>query len=365
MKLQLKNIGMIKEADVSIDGLTVIAGENDTGKSTVGKALVYINGIQDLYKKCESEVSSEWRHTTQDDFFFNYCTKYERESIPEDCVERYQEFLIEEYLESKDLINDVIIDGYLDELEKYQKNIFHFSFNLESYIDIDDKIKRNIIFIDTPIIANFFDFFSILDTIQNDSEYDLNNYPYLSRALYKQLKLKLKKETTLNIHEQLNILKNIIGGELKTDSMGKLIFNKKDGSEYNINAVATGIKNFGILQLLIKNNYLTKDSILIIDEPEVHLHPKWQLKYAQFIVNLVKNDIKVFVNSHSPYMIEALKRYSEVEEIEDKTNFYLAEDGYIKQIENTNALTLEKIFEKLSEPFDVFDEMDSQRLQNG
>ena len=39
MELQLKNIGMIKEANVKIDGLTVIAGENDTGKSTVGKAL--------------------------------------------------------------------------------------------------------------------------------------------------------------------------------------------------------------------------------------------------------------------------------------------------------------------------------------
>ena len=39
MELQLRNIGMIKEADIILDGLTLIAGENDTGKSTVGKAL--------------------------------------------------------------------------------------------------------------------------------------------------------------------------------------------------------------------------------------------------------------------------------------------------------------------------------------
>ena len=32
MILELKNIGMIKEASVKLDGLTVIAGENDTGK---------------------------------------------------------------------------------------------------------------------------------------------------------------------------------------------------------------------------------------------------------------------------------------------------------------------------------------------
>ena len=42
MRLYLKNIGMLKEADVKLDGLTVIAGENDTAKSTVGKILFAI-----------------------------------------------------------------------------------------------------------------------------------------------------------------------------------------------------------------------------------------------------------------------------------------------------------------------------------
>jgi predicted ATP-dependent endonuclease of OLD family len=39
MKLQLENIGMIKNANLQFNGLTVIAGENDTGKTTVGKIL--------------------------------------------------------------------------------------------------------------------------------------------------------------------------------------------------------------------------------------------------------------------------------------------------------------------------------------
>jgi ABC-type cobalamin/Fe3+-siderophores transport system ATPase subunit len=39
MKLQLENIGMIKNATIQFNGLTVIAGENDTGKTTVGKVL--------------------------------------------------------------------------------------------------------------------------------------------------------------------------------------------------------------------------------------------------------------------------------------------------------------------------------------
>ncbi len=51
MKLSLKNIGMITEAELNIDKLTIIAGQNDTGKSTIGKVLFGItNGIINLEK---------------------------------------------------------------------------------------------------------------------------------------------------------------------------------------------------------------------------------------------------------------------------------------------------------------------------
>lgn len=38
MILSLKNIGKVESAKVELNGITVIAGENDTGKSTIGKA---------------------------------------------------------------------------------------------------------------------------------------------------------------------------------------------------------------------------------------------------------------------------------------------------------------------------------------
>ena len=36
MKLHLENIGLIQDATIEMQGITVIAGENGTGKSTVG-----------------------------------------------------------------------------------------------------------------------------------------------------------------------------------------------------------------------------------------------------------------------------------------------------------------------------------------
>ena len=48
MYLKLRNIGKITEADIELTGMTVIAGENNTGKSTVSKAL--FSAFNSLYK---------------------------------------------------------------------------------------------------------------------------------------------------------------------------------------------------------------------------------------------------------------------------------------------------------------------------
>ncbi len=42
MRLEIQNINKIKEADIALNGLTVIVGENDMGKSTIGRAFFSI-----------------------------------------------------------------------------------------------------------------------------------------------------------------------------------------------------------------------------------------------------------------------------------------------------------------------------------
>ena len=42
MKLSIENFAKIKRADIELDGITIIAGENDSGKSTVGKVLATV-----------------------------------------------------------------------------------------------------------------------------------------------------------------------------------------------------------------------------------------------------------------------------------------------------------------------------------
>jgi hypothetical protein len=38
-------------------------------------------------------------------------------------------------------------------------------------------------------------------------------------------------------------------------------------------------------------HFLDERTLIVLDEPEVHLHPNWQLKYAEIITLLVKNNI--------------------------------------------------------------------------
>ena len=52
MRIKLKNIAKVKTADIDINGITVIAGDNNTGKSTIGKALFSVfNGLNDVESK--------------------------------------------------------------------------------------------------------------------------------------------------------------------------------------------------------------------------------------------------------------------------------------------------------------------------
>ncbi|KIM03033.1 MAG: hypothetical protein KU29_13070 [Sulfurovum sp. FS06-10] len=298
MELQLKNIGMIKEANVKLDGLTVIAGENDTGKSTVGKALYLYLHTLNSNKNANSLAQS----------VFGYGLS------PSD--------------------------------------------NPEIGIDKKDK-DYQVIFVETPLIWNFTDFFRDIAQVESQMQIELD-YPYLMKDL--NFKLHIKKASDgINIKDKMTVL---MGGEFKKDEMGRYYFDKH-GKKIELVNTATGIKMFGIFQVLSQNNYLNENTVLVLDEPEVHLHPKWQLEMAKLIVELVKNGVSILVNSHSPYMIEALKRYSDREKIQAKTNFYLAEDGKIDKVKESNSQTLVAIYEKLSEPYDVFEEMESERFQNG
>ncbi len=80
------------------------------------------------------------------------------------------------------------------------------------------------------------------------------------------------------------------------------------------------------LYTALKKGILHKYTLLIVDEPEVHLHPQWIIEYARLIVLLNKYiGVKFFIASHHPDIVAAIKYISEKEKTDNNLNFYLAQ----------------------------------------
>lgn len=88
---------------------------------------------------------------------------------------------------------------------------------------------------------------------------------------------------------------------------------------------ATGYKTFSYLQRLLENGLLRDDTLLMIDEPEAHLHPQWIVEFARLLVLLHKElGLKIMIASHNPDMVAAIHDIANKEEVLKSTNFYVA-----------------------------------------
>lgn len=115
--------------------------------------------------------------------------------------------------------------------------------------------------------------------------------------------------------------------------------------------LSTGMKSFVILRRLLQNGNIDENGMLIFDEPEIHLHPEWQLKFAEIIVLIQKEfSMNILLNTHSPYFLNAIEVYSEKYKIDHSCKYYLAdEENGVASIMDVSDET-EKIYEKLAKP---------------
>ena len=73
MNLKIKNFGKITNADIKLDGITVICGNNNTGKSTVGKALFsFYNSLYDYKNKTDATADKNQTQQIHKVFCYNY-----------------------------------------------------------------------------------------------------------------------------------------------------------------------------------------------------------------------------------------------------------------------------------------------------
>lgn len=171
---------------------------------------------------------------------------------------------------------------FFDELKTQQKNI-------EEYIKSrNSKNKNNI---ETEDIEEYFatTYYSL----------PIENYiNFISKA-------KIDYDNGSELFEDLKENFSLMSSFKFKKEKGKVFFKTEDGKELSLHLASSAIKtNFALWVYLSQEH--KQSSLLMIDEPELNLHPDAQRLMARLIVYLVNQGIKIAVSTHSDYFIKEI-----------------------------------------------------------
>ena len=434
MKLQynIENIGNIDKASVTIKRLTIIAGENSTGKTFVTKSLytilnsVYQNHfanqiikqfyiISSLHTEIKDNISNPAKIDRKfyDEFDFGAseieklfaelleCTLDEAENFFDkhstvyiNFDTRIQEYFnyrrdiqkfsklqkeIDKILDASSLLMDIvvkpiktIVDSINHALEigfkkNYQitnlkslinrnsdkalkldiKNIGNIEIDQSSFINFDfekegiQKVQNvdNIIFFDSPIYIKIRKALErknhrFFDLMNKENKY-LQGYPEYIEQLYTFIDKEYIDTPDFNLISQE--IQEKISGKLNVTKGGDINYSDNQGNTIPLSLTAMGISNIGLIDLLLRNNIINKDSFLIMDEPEVHLHPEWQVFLAEILYKIAKGGANIILATHS---LDFLKQFEVILKRENEN---------AEEIIAINKMPYKKEFEKLTE----------------
>lgn len=197
----------------------------------------------------------------------------------------------------------------------------------------DKLFVNNAIYIEDPYA---------LDKMSGDDEvpymFRYNRVDYSHGAKLRRLLLNRNSDSLIeqSINKEkyddiVSKISEIIPGVLTIRETG-MYYEEPDKEPLRVQNLATGSKMFSIIKNLLEKGEINFDTMLILDEPEAHLHPEWQNVFAEIIVLLVKElDTHVMLTTHSPNFLMALEAYSKKYELLDKANYYMVqhnEDNY-------------------------------------
>lgn len=96
----------------------------------------------------------------------------------------------------------------------------------------------------------------------------------------------------------------------------KVVFSS-NGKEIPIDVLSSGEKQIVFRGgFLLKDQKSTKGALILIDEPEISLHPLWQLKIVPFLTKLFTDDAgnqtsQIIIATHSPFIIHNSTRHND------------------------------------------------------
>ncbi len=358
MKFNITNFGNIKDANIELKPLTVFMGFNNTGKT-------YLSYLLYELLKSNSNIAFDFETNLQDkvinglvknkkyiidleEYTNKHANKIEK-SINNIC-EMFGERILKTNQSFKDAKFDIQNIFDMKEWQKdnsitvdlYGKEIAAILDGKNIIIKTNKSItKRNIrkgsnIYKKFQERLNDFLSFSIkkglfpgnayfvpaeratLSQLIQSSIFNLLHiFPWVEGAGINNLPLPIMdfltyfdffKDKSKHFEDISNFIEtNVLGGsvdiiQIKNSPAKKLIYTF-EGKKIELPASSSGVKSLSSLSILLKHR-LNKNDILFIDEPEITLHPKNQIKLTEAFTMAINEGLNIVVATHSPYITD-------------------------------------------------------------
>lgn len=443
MRLTVDGIGKVTDTTVDLDGITVVAGPNDTGKSTIGKALfALVNSQHDFTNEFADRIAAqltqiavrnaagpgldlrileyvktdlktlfadlrkrdgygpddvrdwfsgqrpsrsagkdyeslcEWAAGDSPEAveFRTKCVEYIGQD--ESVVRRLfatQEFqgVFDEQVNSRFSIGiSTASAGLEDDRWDFESTV---EFESDKCVTMESRLPERTaaILIDDPQVVNDIlkpqrDYFEVLFGYRNLAHMSIDEQnrdivdSRSSVGMSKAMTDTQAEERSRIVQDILDVLGK--GCDTRTRIVnGTPVMDSTDGlsEPIHLRNVSLGATSMVMLGYLLEHGILDEDTFLILDEPEIHLHPEWQLYYAETLVRCAKElGTRVLLTTHSPYFMHALIIYSQYHRY-DGLRIYAPEPSEKNPKCSTFRLADEErqneLLESMAKPFDILE----------
>ena len=282
-QLSIKNFKSIDQATLLLTPLTILTGANSSGKSST---------IQTLLLLIKNSGSAN--HYSMDELL-RYLESFSAIRNKKNNAKRVQI----EAIDSDDVIHslDITMDGseadsklaYTYEARGNEPELLYLNANRLGAQDFIPLSQRKVGFVGEYLFSHFH---KIKNNILADELIKFDNSPMIGYQLSQWLTL-ITGTTTELVTEQ-------VGEQVKVEfNVGDIEGNV---SPFNLGAGISYIAKVLIICLMAK-----KGDIVLLENPEVQLHPESQSRLGEFLAFVASKGIQLIVETHSEHLINRIR----------------------------------------------------------
>lgn len=282
-EIHLKSFGPIDDLHVSnLSGINLIIGRNGSGKTYLLKALFAATKTVERYKRGNDPRSP--KELLSNNLWWTFQTK-QLKNLVKKGDEKLEFFMKNEKEES------------------FSFEFGNFTAKEVSSVQNDySSTETNSIFLPAKEVLSLQNI--ILQSREDNQVFGFDETYY---DLAKALRPTTKGRNVDSFAKARKSLKSAIGGRIEFDINKKSwIFKDNQNRIFDVDITSEGIKKISILDSLLGNHYLCKDSIVFIDELESNLHPGLIRQFLEIIFILAKDGLQFFITTHNYFVIKGL-----------------------------------------------------------